>query len=99
MTRNTIRNAIEDHAAEAYARLVTHFEDFCGCETCRLDVLVYALNLLAAPTECVLVGAPRIEAVHDLLANQPGSARLRLPALGSAILRLKVGAPGVGTGN
>jgi competence protein ComFB len=46
MTRSTIRNAIEDHAAEAYANLVTHFTDFCGCETCRLDVLVYALNRL-----------------------------------------------------
>jgi competence protein ComFB len=46
MTKNAIRNAIEDHAAEAYTRLVSHFSDFCGCETCRLDVLVYALNRL-----------------------------------------------------
>lgn len=41
-----LRNLIEDHAAEAYARLVTHYPDFCGCDTCRLDVLVYALNRL-----------------------------------------------------
>lgn len=46
MTRHAIRNAIEDHAAEAYARLATHFPEFCGCEECRLDVLVYALNRL-----------------------------------------------------
>jgi competence protein ComFB len=46
MTRNSIRNAVEVHAAEAYTRLVAHFGDFCGCETCRLDVLVYALNRL-----------------------------------------------------
>ncbi|HEY7684132.1 MAG TPA: late competence development ComFB family protein [Gemmatimonadales bacterium] len=48
MTRNHIRNAVEDHAVEAYERLVGHFPDFCGCETCRLDVLVYALNRLPA---------------------------------------------------
>jgi competence protein ComFB len=46
MTKPTIRNAVEVHVAEAYERLVGHFPDFCGCETCRLDVLVYALNRL-----------------------------------------------------
>jgi competence protein ComFB len=46
MTKPSIRNAVEDHAADAYTRLVTHFGDFCGCDTCRLDVLVYALNRL-----------------------------------------------------
>lgn len=44
--KQTIRNAVEDHAVEAYQRLVSHFPEFCGCETCRLDVLVYALNRL-----------------------------------------------------
>jgi competence protein ComFB len=46
MTRPAIRNAIEDHAIEALAQVVGHFPEFCGCETCRLDVLVYALNRL-----------------------------------------------------
>jgi competence protein ComFB len=46
MTRPNIRNAIEDHVVEAYDLLVKHFPDFCGCETCRLDVLVFALNRL-----------------------------------------------------
>ncbi len=46
MTRPTIRNAVEEHVIDAYAQLATHFPDFCGCETCRLDVLVYALNRL-----------------------------------------------------
>lgn len=46
MIKHTIRNAVEDHAVEAYDHLVGHFPDFCGCETCRLDVLVYALNRL-----------------------------------------------------
>jgi competence protein ComFB len=46
MTKNAIRNAVEGHVAETYDHLVGHFPDFCGCETCRLDVLVYSLNRL-----------------------------------------------------
>lgn len=46
MTRPAIRNAIEDHVVEAYAQVSGHFPSFCGCDTCRLDVLVYALNRL-----------------------------------------------------
>lgn len=46
MTKAQIRNAVEDHVTEAYGRLVGHFADFCGCDTCRLDVMVYALNRL-----------------------------------------------------
>jgi competence protein ComFB len=46
MSLPRLHNLIEDHAAEAYAHLVQHFPDFCGCEACRMDVLVYALNRL-----------------------------------------------------
>jgi len=46
MNITRLHNLIEDHAAEAYEHLVGHYPDFCGCETCRLDVLVYALNRL-----------------------------------------------------
>ncbi|MGH7699990.1 MAG: late competence development ComFB family protein [Gemmatimonadales bacterium] len=31
-----------------YGRLAPRFPAFCGCETCRGDVLVYALNRLPA---------------------------------------------------
>jgi competence protein ComFB len=41
-----MHNLIETHAAEAYDHIVPHFPDFCGCDVCRLDVLVYALNRL-----------------------------------------------------
>lgn len=44
MTKPAIRNAVETHVTEAYVLLVKNFPDFCGCETCRLDVVVYALN-------------------------------------------------------
>ena len=34
----------EEHVEAAYDGLLPHFPDFCGCETCRGDVLIYALN-------------------------------------------------------
>ena len=43
-----IQNKVEAHAIEAYDSLKIHFPDFCGCEICRADVLVYALNRLPA---------------------------------------------------
>lgn len=46
MTRPVIRNLIEGHASEVYDHVVGHFKDFCGCDTCRMDVMVYALNRL-----------------------------------------------------
>jgi len=43
-----IHNKVEEHAQEAYATLRSHFPEFCGCETCQADVLVFALNRLPA---------------------------------------------------
>ncbi len=43
-----IKNMAEEHVEAAYDGLLTHFPDFCGCETCRGDVLIYALNRLPA---------------------------------------------------
>jgi Late competence development protein ComFB len=39
-----IRNLVEDHVTQAYEALRHHFPDFCGCEVCREDVLVFTLN-------------------------------------------------------
>ena len=41
-----IRNLVEDHVREAYGIAVGKFPEFCGCDICREDVLVYALNRL-----------------------------------------------------
>lgn len=38
---------MEDHAAVAYEALRPHFPDFCGCEVCRDDALVFTLNRVA----------------------------------------------------
>ncbi len=43
-----IRNLVEDHAIAAYDAMRPHFPEFCGCETCREDALVYALNRIPA---------------------------------------------------
>ena len=39
-----IHNLVEQHVVTAYDQLKGHFPGFCGCEVCRSDVLVYALN-------------------------------------------------------
>ncbi|HEU5218346.1 MAG TPA: late competence development ComFB family protein [Gemmatimonadales bacterium] len=43
-----IQNKVEAHVTEAYDALRNHFQEFCGCDICRADVLVYALNRLPA---------------------------------------------------
>ena len=48
MTAIVLRNMVEEHVGEAYNKLATHFPKFCGCDTCRADVLVFTLNRLPA---------------------------------------------------
>ena len=43
-----IRNLVEDHVVSAYDSMRPHFPDFCGCEICREDALVYTLNRIPA---------------------------------------------------
>ena len=42
-----IRNLAEDHVLQAYDALRRHFPEFCGCDACREDVLVFTLNRVA----------------------------------------------------
>ena len=39
-------NLLEAYVAREYQRLQPSVEGFCGCDVCRDDVLVYALNRL-----------------------------------------------------
>jgi hypothetical protein len=39
---------MEDHVAQAYESMRPHFPDFCGCDTCRDDALVFTLNRVPA---------------------------------------------------
>jgi competence protein ComFB len=52
-----LKNAVEEHVIEAYHTLRPHFPEFCGCEMCRADVIIYALNRLPAKYVATLEGA------------------------------------------
>jgi hypothetical protein len=52
-----IRNLAEDHVLQAYESLRHHFTDFCGCEVCRADVLVFTLNRVAPRYVATLAGS------------------------------------------
>ena len=43
-----IRNLAEEHVQAAYESMRAHFPDFCGCEVCHDDALVYTLNRVPA---------------------------------------------------
>jgi hypothetical protein len=43
-----IHNLAEEHVNAAYDSLRPRFPEFCGCETCRDDALVFTLNRVAA---------------------------------------------------
>lgn len=43
-----IHNLVEARVLSAYDTLRPQFPEFCGCEICRGDVLVFALNRLQA---------------------------------------------------
>ena len=68
-----LRNAVEEHVFEAYGNLRSHFPDFCGCEICRADVIVYALNRLPPRYVATLEGAVVTEVNLD---KQQGRASI-----------------------
>jgi hypothetical protein len=39
-----IHNLAEEHVVASYESLRARFPDFCGCDICREDALVYTLN-------------------------------------------------------
>jgi competence protein ComFB len=39
-----IQNLVEEHVRAAYDSLRPQYPEFCGCDMCREDALVYALN-------------------------------------------------------
>jgi competence protein ComFB len=64
-----ISNLVEHHVAEAYERLRKHFPEFCGCDLCRADVMVHALNRIPAR----YVATPTGAAVTELLLEKDQS--------------------------
>ncbi len=43
-----IHNLAEEHVHASYESLRSRFPDFCGCDICRDDAMVYALNRVPA---------------------------------------------------
>ena len=43
-----IHNLAEEHVQVSYESLLSRFPDFCGCDICRDDAMVYALNRVPA---------------------------------------------------
>jgi len=43
-----IHNLVEQHVVAAYDAMRPHFPDFCGCDICREDALVFTLNRIPA---------------------------------------------------
>ncbi len=39
-----IHNLVEEHVRASYESLRPRFPEFCGCDVCREDAMVYALN-------------------------------------------------------
>ena len=39
---------MEDHVQQAYGAMRPHFPEFCGCDVCRDDALVFTLNRVPA---------------------------------------------------
>jgi len=60
-----LKNAIEEHVVESYGALKGHFPDFCGCDICQADVIVYALNRLPPRYVATLEGAVVTEVSLD----------------------------------
>ncbi|MBA2626934.1 MAG: late competence development ComFB family protein [Gemmatimonadales bacterium] len=60
-----IKNVVEDHVAASYDVMRAHYPDFCGCDICRGDVLVYALNRIPARYVGTLEGSVVTEFILD----------------------------------
>lgn len=60
-----LKNLLEDHVIDGYATLRPHFPEFCGCDICKADVIVYALNRLPARYVATLEGSVVTEVSLD----------------------------------
>jgi hypothetical protein len=52
-----IRNLAEDHVTASFESLRPHFPDFCGCDICKADVMVFSLNRIPPRYVATLEGS------------------------------------------
>ena len=65
-----INNLVEARVLAAYDTLAPQFPAFCGCEICRGDVLVFALNRLQARYVATAEGKIMTELALDSEQNR-----------------------------
>ena len=65
-----IRNVGEDHVTAAYEALRGHFPNFCGCDICSDDVLVFTLNRIPPRYVSSLTGSVVTELNLDKEQNR-----------------------------
>ena len=65
-----INNLVEARVLSAYDTLAPQFPAFCGCEICRGDVLVFALNRLQARYVATAEGKIMTELALDSEQNR-----------------------------
>jgi competence protein ComFB len=64
-----VKNVLEEAVIREYERLRSEMPGFCGCDLCRDDVLVYALNRL--PPRYVTQPTGEVLTSLTMISDQP----------------------------
>jgi Late competence development protein ComFB len=89
-----IRNLVEDHVATAYEALRPHFPEFCGCEICREDALVFTLNRIPARYVASVTGSAITEVNLEKEQNRAAIEVAMMEALRKITLAPRCGGKG-----
>jgi hypothetical protein len=89
-----IRNLAEEHVATAYEALRSHFPEFCGCELCRDDALVFTLNRIPARYVATRTGSALTELNLEKEQNRAAIDVAMMEALRKITLAPRCGGKG-----
>lgn len=89
-----IRNLAEDHVVWAYDALRSHFPEFCGCEICREDAVVFTLNRIPPRYVASLTGSAITEVNLEKDQNRAAIEVAMMEALRKITLAPRCGGKG-----
>ncbi|HEY7635890.1 MAG TPA: late competence development ComFB family protein [Gemmatimonadales bacterium] len=89
-----IRNLAEDHVVWAYDALRSHFPDFCGCDLCRDDALVFTLNRIPPRYVATVAGSAVTELNLEKDQNRAAIEVAMMEALRKITLAPRCGGKG-----
>jgi len=89
-----IRNLAEDHVVWAYDALRSHFPEFCGCEICREDAVVFTLNRIPPRYVASLTGSAITEVNLEKDQNRAAIEVAMIEALRKITLAPRCGGKG-----